>query len=338
MKPGETEPISHQVAKLQRTVRWLHVERIIMLGVIAGLLAMGPAAQWWAVAKQPFAAGERGAHWTVVRTFAGLRQVFHVQPAIDPTVVLEDEREAFGEPALGPSPAKPLAGKTLASAVHRAARKLNTVARARFSARLASRSAARSRHDRLNAARMGAAQSHAARMAVVPAHAPRTHALRNQLASTSRAATLAAEGARIGRDLDKSLAVLPVNQSFQTLALASLPDGGAPPATSNAVAALPVAQVPILPDMVQPAAAPSASVAQVATPSTAVTAAAVNLKALGYAQAEDGSAQIVLSDGNALYVVNEGQEFLNRFRVVSLSPEGVDIDDGLTHQTIHLKF
>lgn len=335
MKPGETEPISHQIARLQRTVRWLHAERLIMLAVIAGLLAVGPAAQWWAVAKQPFAAGERGAHWAVVRTFAGLRQVFHVHPAIDPTVVLEDEREAFGVPEPGPNPAKPLAGKTLASAVHRAARKLNTVQRARFSARLASRSAARSRHHSLNAAKAG----------LVQAHAPTTrHALRHALASSkssaSRAATLAAQGARIGRDLDRSLALLPVNQSFQALALANLQDGGSPvAATSDAVAALPVAPVPILPDAVQSDAAPSAPVAQPgATSAAAVAAVPVSLKALGYAQAEDGSAQIVLSNGSSLYVVNEGQEFLDRFRVVSLSPEGVDIDDGLTHRTIHLNF
>ena len=365
MRPGETEPISHQIAKLQRTVRWLHVERIIMLAVIGGLLAMGPAAQWWAVAKQPFAAGERGASWAVVRTFAGLRQVFHVQPAIDPTVVLEDEREAFGEPQLGPNPAQPLGGKTLASAVHRTARNFNTVARARFSARLASRSAAQSRHKGLNAARMSTAQPHTAgiatlptamsaariaavpanavRMAVIPAHAARTHAVRHELASSkaskSQAATLAAEGARIGRDLEKSLAPLPVNQSFQALAMANLQDAGPLPATSNAVAALPVAPAPILPDAVQPAAAPSATVAQPgATTSPAIAAAPVNLKALGYSQAEDGSAQIVLSNGNALMVVNEGQEFLDRFRVVSLSPEGVDVEDGLTHQTIHLSF
>jgi len=365
MKPGETEPISHQIAKLQRTVHWLHVERIIMLAVIGGLLALGPAARWLALARQPLASGERGAHWAVVRTFAGLRQVFHVQPAIDPTVVLEDEREAFGQPELGPNPAKPLAGKTLASAVHEAARKLNTVARARFSAQLASRSAARSRHDNLNAARMSAAQPHpagiaslpiamsaariatvptnTARMAVVPAHALRKHVVRHELAwgkaSKSQAATLAAEGARIGRDLEKSLAPLPLNQSFQVLALANLQDGGPLPATSNKVAALPVALAPILPDVVQPSAAPSASVAQPgAAPSAPVAAAPANLKAIGYAQAEDGSAQIVLSNGNALLVVNEGQEFLDRFRVVSLSPEGVDIEDGLTRQTIHLSF
>jgi len=329
MKPGETEPISHQVAKLQRTVRWLHVERIIMLGVIGGLLALGPGARWLALARLPYAASERGARWAVVRTFDGLRQVFFVQPAIDPTVVLEDEREAFGEPELGPNPAKPLAGKTLASARHRAVRRLNPVARARFSSRLASRSAARSRHGHLSTATMAA----------VPAHADRAHARRHELASSkaskSRAATLAAEGARIGRDLDKRLAVLPVNQSFQTLALANMPDGGPLPAISGAVAALPVAPTPVLPDVVQPAAAPSASGAQ---PGAAAAAVPVNLKALGYSQAEDGSAQIVLSNGNALLVVNEGQEFLDRFRVVSLSPEGVDIEDGLTHQMLHLSF
>jgi len=338
MIPGETEPISHQIAKLQRTVHWLHVERIIMLAVIGGLLAMGPAARLLALARQPLASGERGAHWAVVRTFAGLRQVFHVQPAIDPTVVLEDEREAFGQPELGPNPAKPLAGKTLASAVHEAARKLNTVARARFSARLASRSAARSRHDRLSAARIAAVPVNAGRMAAAPVHATRTYAVRHELAgaaSKSRAATLAAEGARIGRDLERSVAPLPVNQSFQALALATLPDGGSLPAASGAVAALPVAPAPILPDVVRPA----ASVAQPgAAPPTAVAPAPVTLKALGYAQAEDGSAQIVLSNGNALLVVNEGQEFLDRFRVVSLSLEGVDIEDGLTHRTIHLDF
>jgi hypothetical protein len=344
MKPGETEPISHQIARLQRTVRWLHVERLIMLAVIAGLLAVGPAAQWWAVAKQPFAAGERGAHWAVVRTFAGLRQVFDVHPAIDPTVVLEDEREAFGVPEPGPNPAKPVAGKTLASAVHRAARKLHPVQRARFSARLASRSAARKRHHSLSAAQAG----------LVQAHAATRHALRHALgsgksSSASRAATLAAQGARIGRDLDRSLALLPVNQSFQALALANLQDGGSPAAAAaDAVAALPVAPVPILPVAVQSGAAPSTGVVQPAAqpvvqagvqPGTAAAAAVpVNLKALGYAQAEDGSAQIVLSNGSSLYVVNEGQEFLDRFRVVSLSPEGVDIEDGLTHQTVHLNF
>ncbi len=354
MEPGENQPISSQINKLQRTIRWLHIERLIMLGVIAGLLAMGPAAQWWAVAKQPLAAGERGTRWAVVRTFAGLRQVFHVQPTIDPTVVLEDEREAFGVPELGPNPAKPLAGKALASAVQRAARRLNTIARARSSARMASAamastSAARSPHDGLNAGRIAAPPAHASRMAAhpastaklatVPAHAVRLHTLPHAIASSkgspSRAATLAAEGARIGRDLDKTLAPLPVDQSFQTLALANLSDGGPLPPATDAVVALPVVPVTILPDAVQSAAAASVSVAQ---PSATVAPAPVNLKALGYAEAADGSSQIVLTDGNALYVVNEGQEFLERFRVVSVRQEGIDVQDRLTHQTIHLSF
>jgi hypothetical protein len=50
----------------------------------------------------------------------------------------------------------------------------------------------------------------------------------------------------------------------------------------------------------------------------------------------DGNAQAVLSGGNTLYVVNEGEEFADRFRVTAIQPEYLEVEDELTNQIIRL--
>ena len=161
--------------------------------------------------------------------------------------------------------------------------------------------------------------------------------------------SLAAAGLLIGRDVQKRLTSLPGDGFSQSLALAEWPDLASDLASGlTAIASPPGTKAPaadsgslaILPQGLRGAEVPpvSASAAEPDAPPTAVPQTPVALKALGYAQAEDGSAQIVLSNGNALFVVNEGQEFLDRFRVVSLRPEGVDVEDRLTNSTLHLTF
>jgi hypothetical protein len=61
-----------------------------------------------------------------------------------------------------------------------------------------------------------------------------------------------------------------------------------------------------------------------------------SLKALGYAVSADGNAQAVLTDGSTLYVVNEGEEFGDRFRVIAIRSEALEVEDELTNQTIRL--
>ncbi len=335
MNPEENREIPDRVDELQRQVRRLRTERLAMLAVIGCLIVADLASRLPLTVVPPLSAGERGARLVAEHSLTALRQMLRVQPAVDPKIVLEDEREAFGEPAPAPSLAKPAPTPALASSVPPATPQPG----AHVESKSVPTATAPVSHKRdVVPATASGTVPHDSSKQINPHYHQRIATL--ALTPRSGAASLAAAGAAIGRDLDKTLTALPSDESYRTLALAEWPDFGA--SVSSAV--VPASGSASEPTGILPGALTSAPTAS-ATPdeaaaqaSLSVPAVPVSLKALGYAQAADGSAQIVLSDGNAVYVVNEGQEFLDRFRVVSLSPEGVDIADRLTNRTVHLSF
>ena len=64
----------------------------------------------------------------------------------------------------------------------------------------------------------------------------------------------------------------------------------------------------------------------------------INLKALGYQQDEKGKFLAYLSDDQDSYIVQEGQEFAKRFKVLKISSSMVEIEDETYHQTVQLPF
>jgi hypothetical protein len=88
---------------------------------------------------------------------------------------------------------------------------------------------------------------------------------------------------------------------------------------------------------IQPVAGTAAPDTNSPAPAAPVAVTSISLKALGYAQSTSG-AQAILTDGRVLYVVNEGEEFADRFRVTGIRPDGLDIDDRVTNSTVHLAF
>ncbi|HEV3278813.1 MAG TPA: hypothetical protein VG860_18500 [Terriglobia bacterium] len=345
----EYEAILDRLDKLERRDRRSRAERLVMLAVIGWLLATGPAARLLVTAAPQLEAGARGARVVTGQSLAGLRRLMRVQPALDPRTVIEDEREAFGAPA--PNLAKPVAAPVVAASSARPrASKAGTTAKLRpqVPALPAARKPAMAQS--VAVPRRSLAQARSAGQARFPGQV--SLAAQASLAPSGRrsirrlpaasAASLAAAGLLIGRDLEKRLPQLPGDESLRTLALAEWPDPGAVGLPHRAgLREPPAGAARLLPDALNPDAASPPSMPPAAAapePPPTVPAAPVVLKALGYAQAGDGSAQIVLSDGNALFVVNEGEEFLDRFRVVSVGPEGVDVKDRLTNETIHLSF
>jgi hypothetical protein len=328
MKPEECEAILVRLDKLERRDRRLQMERLVMLAVIGGLIVTGPVARVFVKAAPPLKAETRSARLLAADGMAQLRALLRVRPVLDPETVIEDQQEAFGEPA--PKPAKTVALRAAASVARPgvghpapAAGRPKAVGVALASAAVPP-GAANAAPARKNACRGVKGQGPLAYRRSSPMRSPALPV------SATRAAMA------IGRDVEKDLAPLPVEQSFRSLAVADWPaPGRLDPADRTALPGTTASRITILPVPMRPAS--SSMPALPAAPSVGA-AAPVALKALGYAESADGSAQIVLSDGNAVYVVNEGQDFLDRFRVVALRPEGVDVEDRLTNHTFHLNF
>jgi len=60
------------------------------------------------------------------------------------------------------------------------------------------------------------------------------------------------------------------------------------------------------------------------------------LKALGYTEKGGGVREAIVTDDQEIYVVHQGDTFAQRYRVLSISPAAVEIDDATTHQTVRL--
>jgi hypothetical protein len=60
------------------------------------------------------------------------------------------------------------------------------------------------------------------------------------------------------------------------------------------------------------------------------------IKAIGYSVKAGNVAEAVVADEQDIYVVHVGDTFANRYLVLAISPDRVDIQDATTQQTVHL--
>lgn len=81
----------------------------------------------------------------------------------------------------------------------------------------------------------------------------------------------------------------------------------------------------------KPAIEPGASQAAVPPPPPPLP-----LKAIGYSVKEGGVPEAVIVDDQDIYVVHIGETFAKRFRVLTLTPSNVEIEDASTQQTVQL--
>jgi len=63
----------------------------------------------------------------------------------------------------------------------------------------------------------------------------------------------------------------------------------------------------------------------------------LSLKTLGYSE-KNGSREAFVSDNDQTYVVHEGETFAQRYHVLKITSEFIEISDDTTHQTAHLVF
>jgi hypothetical protein len=63
---------------------------------------------------------------------------------------------------------------------------------------------------------------------------------------------------------------------------------------------------------------------------------ALPLKAIGYSVRAGNVPEAVVADEQDIYVVHAGETFAKRYRVLSLTPNKVEIQDATTHQTVEL--
>jgi hypothetical protein len=64
----------------------------------------------------------------------------------------------------------------------------------------------------------------------------------------------------------------------------------------------------------------------------------IPIKALGYQQDGKGALKAYLSDDQETYVVHEGEEFGQRFKVLKITSSTVEVEDETYHQTAQLPY
>jgi hypothetical protein len=64
----------------------------------------------------------------------------------------------------------------------------------------------------------------------------------------------------------------------------------------------------------------------------------VPFKAMGYQQDEHGQRTAYLSDDDGTYIVHEGQEFGQHFKVLKITDTMVEVQDETYHQTVQLPY
>jgi hypothetical protein len=60
------------------------------------------------------------------------------------------------------------------------------------------------------------------------------------------------------------------------------------------------------------------------------------IKAIGYSVKAGNVAEAIVADDQDIYVVHVGETFANRYHVLAISPDRIDIQDATTQQTVHL--
>ena len=297
---------------LERQVRWRRVERVLTVVLIAWLLASGPPAgslrdRLRSLGKfHPAVALRSAVDWTSIQ----LHNLVTIRPAIDPGTVQEDEHEAL-------RPDTP-------ATVSRAASSLDTVSRRQAKASISRRPSPLKTASAVGAAVRGS-------LGAGPSAAS-DRALTSPAPSISVSPATSQPDLRASvREAERSLSRTAENSPKVAASVPVLPSSAAAGSVLSSLvpAAFPASQANPASEREPVAAAPP--------PNASAALAPITLKALGYAQSSDG-AQAVLTDGLTLYVVNEGEEFADRFRVVAIRPEDLEVEDLLTNAIFQLTF
>ncbi|HXJ95169.1 MAG TPA: hypothetical protein VMT20_20195 [Terriglobia bacterium] len=372
MQPQEYNLVVKRLHRFERRTRWHWAERVLTLGLAARLLLIGPAGT--SLRDKARLQAQRAAENTrlaLAESMAAARRALVVRPALDPQRVLEDQREAALDampmpPAVtAPVQAAPAAMASVTPAPLHQQAALLTQQRPTFSATspsLAAAPAAAAKAAPLTAFQRTEAFSSGvsdAERQMARAAERSAEPLASLIDGPFAGATPALNGAvsaALGFPMPDDLAVpeklwKAVGRTGAHKGIASGRDpfsfAGPFAAQSDRLARVQTEGLrgsqsePLAPGSAVAASASAMQSPEVVAPATSPAATAplppvVNLKALGYALSADGNAQAVLSGGNTLYVVNEGEEFADRFRVTSIRPEYLEVEDELTNQIIRL--
>ena len=362
MQPQEYNLILKRLNRFERRARWHWVERAITLSLVAQLLVSEPAGVLKSQTARLRVAEARG-RTAFAEGLGAARRALLVRPALDPRTVLDDEREA----AIDALPMLPAAN--LAAQSPQATREAATPSRLhRQRALLAERPPILSQTSSSPAVAgevSEAAPSPVAENAltwsssVSAAERQMARAADNNddyvaalMDSPVAGGALGLGGVEPAYPLPQQLAAperlwraVRASNSHRNLAITRDPFSFAGPLAAQtqrpshplATPAPPGSQSEPLPPGSSPAlSAEPAAQAPAAQEATVPALPAVTLKALGYAESADGTAQAVLTDGNTLYVVKEGEDFAERFRVIGIRPEYLEVEDEYTNQTFRL--
>jgi hypothetical protein len=316
MSADQLSTIMTRLDGLERQARGRRRERLLMLAVLCWLLASGPAVTALRARLQsvPLRAPEFSARAVLQWGWNEVRNLATIRPAVDPGTVLDDEREAFQEAAA----ASTLRAQTLASFEQQA---YLAVAPKRSNG---TGTIPQALSRTISSTPEAVATPAGASSIVAPAEdrdlGPGIREAERRLAQVSEGLPKLA-GSLTG------LAIPPPEAAQGRSSGHSVPANL--PALQPSAVALPTFQSEPAAAALAPAAG-SSLIAPAAAPP-------VSLKALGYAQSDD-RAQAILTDGTTLYVVGEGEEFADRYRVTGIRPEGLDIEDRLAHTTFQLAF
>jgi len=372
MQSYDYNVVVKRLHRFERRARWHWVERLLTLGLVARLLLIGPAGTSLrdeARLQAQTAAEDAGLAFAEGANAA--RRALLVRPALDPQVVLEDQREAsmdtmpmspdetaplrvaqattapITRPRVNQQPPllaerQPICSPTYSSqavtpvaaaaappaASESAAAWSSSVSEAERQMARAAESTAEPMAELMGSPAAGGVPAfRGAGLAQAAVPLPRELAAPQTLwkavgaarwhprvaAGRDPFAFVEPPAAPLGQPADAQSTQAVRSSPSEPFALSSAP------ALSSSVARAP--------ESVAPATVPAVTV----TPPPPVS-----LKALGYAVSADGNAQAVLTDGSTLYVVNEGEEFADRFRVIAIRSEALEVEDELTNQTIRL--
>jgi hypothetical protein len=370
MQQQEYNSIAKRLHSLERRARWHWAERLLTLILAAQLLFTEPAGSFLRNQAARLRPREASARLAFAEGMSAARRALLVRPALDPQVVLQDQQEALLDAMPIPAGTAPMQAATETATRARFHSQPRLLAEQKS---VSGRDLASPAAPELRTAAPPAVPENAAVWSLRVSEAERQMARAAESAAEPLASLMdgpAASGAPSldGAGLSAGLSSGPLRSPRELAAPQTLwkavgaarshqriAAGRDPFAFTQSFASQPPRTIQARPnstsqssqpDSFTPGSAPAGP--SVMAGAEALTAAAdgqtvgappappFSLKALGYAVSADGNAQAVLTDGNTLYVVNEGEEFAERFRVIAIRPESLEVEDELTNQTIRL--
>ena len=339
---------------LERQARGRRLERLLILVLLVCFVTSGPALRslqerWLSLRLMTAGLSARVAlDWSL----AQFRRLVTVQPAIDPRTVLQDEREALEDTTsetsragksnassaggsvnyrlvLPPSPVTNRDNDSVAPATSNILQNL----RADITPRVPATAPNPRSHDGVSLPVSPASAAAADYSAVGPGVSVEEAGKGPIPSSVNSAKTAPVASGQASGLRDRSAAA--GNKSIETVRRTPVVLPGGSTALSEGLLQSTVAQV--VASESEQAGPQAAALPEAAEPIRSTAASRVALKALGYAQS-GGSSQAILTDGATLYIVNEGEEFADRFRVVAIRPEELDIEDRLAGEKFQLPF